>query len=501
MDLIKELSHLIELNRPSSFGQLVPKDSKLRVLYDLVHNNPLLGNREIADRIYGSGPSDKRFLMLKRNLINKLSELVLIADHSDLNQKNFIKVKFWCEKNLTVANKLLLANVYHNAEKMTLKSLAKAREFHLIDIELNCYVTLRKINYLKGFPDQVQKYQEKTYQALQQKSKQDLSWGLLEFLLGSVKFSRSQSLKVSDEAYHNAREVNFYYSETQNPFFKLIYYRIQLIHFHQKAEYQALADGLDKLRDFLKQYPYLETEQLALEQLLCDIRQKVSTMNWKKALKSINKALKMTSYSSFNKFEVQAEMFELLLKKNQQEGAATVLQEVYATPQFERLDKADKSAWAIRSAYLYLLYFRNAKTLLPGFHPEKTNEFFSLCLAISKDKNGFNLQFIIVRTLLIWLKGGMDFDSESNNLKVYYQRYLKNSSSSRSRLFFKSLEKLTRASFSPRKHAALTEKLQLEMIPYADVLDYNEIISYQILWEKIGELCKIQNQNELIGTS
>lgn len=78
MDLLHELVYAVELDKSKSFGLLIQEESKLHQLYKLVASDEYLTDLQAAQTLYQADKSDKRYLMLKHNLIAKLSELILI---------------------------------------------------------------------------------------------------------------------------------------------------------------------------------------------------------------------------------------------------------------------------------------------------------------------------------------------------------------------------------------------------------------------------------------
>jgi hypothetical protein len=101
----------------------------------------------------------------------------------------------------------------------------------------------------------------------------------------------------------------------------------------------------------------------------------------------------------------------------------------------------------------------------------------------------------------MWLKGGMDFDNESNNLKVYYQRYLKNSTNARTTSFYRKFEKLVKHGFDKHKFNFVTSQLIDDFEELHKNLDFNEIISYEQLWIVIGKLIERKNRKQLLDLS
>ena len=70
----------------------------------------------------------------------------------------------------------------------------------------------------------------------------------------------------------------------------------------------------------------------------------------------INKCLKYCDYRAFNKFQIQQLNFDIKIKQGKYKEAGNIFQDIYLVSQYEFLDENDKSAWAIREAYLFYIF-------------------------------------------------------------------------------------------------------------------------------------------------
>jgi len=486
MDLIREMVHVIEKDRPKSFKLLIPKASKLRHLYQLASSESFVNDETAAEILYKAGSGDKRYMMLKGNLINKLSELILISEHSDLNKRNFIAIKFDSERQLTIARKLLYINVYHNAERITKRVWRQAQKYYLHDIELACCEILRKINYLKGYGDKVEKYQQLVEQKMKELNILEQARGMAQLALSQIKFVRSQhpDLVKGCLAYLD----KLHQLEMDSPFFTLNVLRVQLILFHLQNDLENWQKTLEKIDAIFKEYDFLETEHTMLEINISRVKLYLALQDHALVKKQIKQLMITTSFEAFNRFEVLAERFQWFLHREKFQKGAVVLTEVIGKPRYQKLDSMDQASWKIRIAYLYVIN-EIYDLKIPDIRFDATNlhDFYQDCSALRKDKLGYHLQFVIVRLMLLILKGDIDYSNETNYLKVYYQRYLKGVCLPRTRVFYKALigamkDGMKKGSFLDQQAWLLSE---LENHQY---LEYNEIIQYDKLFSLFGML-------------
>ena len=423
--------------------------------------------------------------MLKGNLINKLSELILIGEHSDINKNNYIKVQFECEKQLTIAKKLLFVNVYHNAEKLVKKVLKRAASFHIVDVEAECYQLLRKINYLKGFPDKTEHFNLLSEQKLLVSSKVDEARGTIELFLSEIKFLRTQSKDIAERCSQYILPLVAY--DKKSPFIELAILRLRMIKAHQDNDMEEWGTTISELQGFLKQYPHLLTEHLKLELNVSYIKYHLALSSYSKANKAIKSLLQFTTFEAFNRHEVLAEQYLFYCQRDKLEKAVEVFTEATQSLQFKMLDTMDQAAWSLRGAYLHFMINLTAPKLkFKDYKGKKLTSFFNECKPVSKDKTGYHLQFVIIRVLLLHLKDSIDYDSEQNSLKVYQSRHLKKRLPVRSTIFYAYLIKLTKGHFKKGSYQTLTKSFLKEMESHPPHIEHSEVFRYEHLWAAIG---------------
>jgi hypothetical protein len=490
MDLIRELAFLILLNPPRSLDDHIPEGSKMRMLFDAVEKQQVLNDEEAAQLVYDCNRQDKRYLMLKRNLIKKLTELVLIADHTDVNKNNFVSIKFELEKNLTIARKLLLQNVYHNADKMAKKAYKSAQKFHLLDIQLDALKTLRSIYSLKGFPKETGEYLEQVRTVREELILEERLLGSLELLKSKIKFSVASSYQMAKEVLNELKEITNDAQLSALPFAKLYCLQIQSICAAQQLRWDDMYDILQQIENHLEKFPHLITETLQTDLKVVYIRYFKATGQFTSAADQIEKALDITRYKAFNKFEIQFENLDVALKTGNIDLATALLKEVKNVPQFDQLDTKDTGGWFIQEAYLYwLLCLNQREDLLQSLYGSSD---YKLSLTVLqeqtkdavKDKLGFNIRFIIVKSLLQHVFGEQDFEYEGNSLRMYYTRYLKNEYFKRTSFFVKQFYKVLQSDFDSDIIQQAKEEFNknIESQPCYDPV---ELIPYEVILEHL----------------
>lgn len=502
MDLITELAFVLAHNPTKSFDLLLPSKTKTRKLYDAIIKGKVKNDEQAANYMYDGSDKDKKYLMLKRNLVNKLVELVLISEYKELEKSNYISEKFECEKLLTVAEKLLLENVYHNAEIIINKVKKSAEKFGLADILLACFLKLRKLNYLKGYPLETMMFQTQVEQAQKNLIYNENAQGMWQIIESRTKFFLSRSPELIYEMEQYISIINKWFEEVPSPFIKLYLLRLETRYFKSVLNVDRFKKSIDEILELQNVNPHIITTSLLLDThlMLADYYQLIG--NYHKASAHIKICLKHSDYRAFNQFEVQSLNFSIHIKEKKYIEAGEILLEVTTTNQFELLDNYDKAAWLIKEAFLYVLFFSLGHVDEINKYTKRfskkylINDLLAQCQVVNKDKQGYNTQIQIVRLMLMHIKGNEDLINEGNNLNTYYYRYLKDIVEQRSANFILTLSHIASSGFNINVISSFVEHYSfdhtnsnlelrhgpLELVPYEHLLEC--LISFHKLLKK-----------------
>lgn len=484
MDLLHELVFVVELNPSRSFSLLLPEGSKLNALYQLVKQDEFLTDESAAATLYGCSPTDKRYLMLKRNLTSKLSELILISELGDTERTS---TKFHLEQRLTIAGKLLLQNVYHNAEKIGKKVRRQAQKECLTEVQLRALQLLRKVYSLKGDRKAFQKIAAEYTVIRKEAAQEENTLFLVQEIESVVKYSVA-SLPTA---------VAHLQATFEGPLFGgsgsqlTLYYRLKLQIYHAWHTYNlmAMATPLASLEKLLAENPTLQTSGNRLFWMLHQARHFMALGRFGATRELLEQANKLTSYQAFDRFEVAAEWFIYHMRRLELPQAWAIVKEVKKSPQYDRLHSIDQSLWYVRGVYVYwcaLALRRRGMLSQVGtdFRNFTLDELYQNTAAISRDKGGGNLHVMLLRGLFSVLDMAnqeLAFDT-GNTLIVYFQRYLRETPELRVALFFKSIAKLLKRSSDPQKVNRLHHKLLAGLNETPQQFDPNEWIPFREIW-------------------
>jgi len=489
MDLINEFAFILSKNIPPEFNQVIPPNSKIRKLFDLVTSHTVYSDDEASKIIYNSTKADKKYLMLKRNLVQKLSDLVYLQNYEEIDKDNYMNIHFQVEKELLIAEKLLLKNVYHNPTKIISKVEQTAKEYFFIDLQVSAARKFRSVYALKGFPKETEAYDEKVQFLVKCQNYYNATLGMWEKLYSKTKYTISKSDEIINECREDIKKINEWLVFYDSPFIRLQLYQISILFYYQQNKQSRVLENLQKIEKLIENYAFINTRSLQLEFNYYYARFYRDTKQHDLAEKFIFNCLKISDYRAFDKFLIQELYFDILIKKGDYYGAGEIIYEVHSVPQYKFLDGYDKSAWVIREAYLYFIYVSLNLTdyikLLPIFDKPKSLHFFlEKSKKSAKDKFGYNLMLLLIRVVLYKINGLDDVENEGNNMLVYYHRYLNLLDKSRTILFFNQLAKsvlhgLDKEELKERKPKLIKRLNEINNSTF----DALEIIPYEKFWD------------------
>ena len=496
MDLINEFAFILSKNTPGDFDTALPVNSKVRTLYELITNGKAKNDKEAAKIIYNSTKADKKYLMLKRNLVQKLSDLVYLQSYQETDDENYMTIHFQVEKELLIAEKLLLQNVYHNPTKIISKVEQTAEKYFFIDIQVMAARKFRSVFSLKGYPKETEEYDEKVKELVKYQNYYNASRGMWEKIYSKTKFTVAKTDSLINECREYIQKIEPWLKKYNSPFIKIFLYKIKIVYYHQQNEHEKIWYTMQDLIDLIAEYPFIDNKALQLELNYYMARYYRDSMQIEQAERHISACLNLSDYRAFNKFLIQELNFDIAIKNEKYTEAFAILNEVKSVSQYQFLNPFDQSAWTLREGFLFIaLVTQNETELiskLPILGQEKAlSNFLVATKKSTKGKYGYNIMLLMIRVLLFKIFEQQEIDNEGNNLLIYYHRYLKEINSQRTVAFFRHLGKSAAQGFDivemEERKTKFHKRLQEINCPYYDAY---EIIPYERFWGMAMTLAK-----------
>lgn len=489
MDVLHELVFVTENYYQKYLGGYLKEGSKLLALYNLVKENEFINDEQAALLLYEALPSDKKYLMLKHNLTKKLNEVML---ESEDDAVGYAELRFQVEKQIIVAEKLLSINVFHTSEKIARRSLVELNGEWFVDLQLRVYRLLRKIYSLKGDKRKLIQVIESIANVSELYAKEDEL--LTHVQVHESSFKYTCSLKGSQ--YDLLKQMVRYVDEKHKPEHQSLEFylnskRLKVYMSYAENNPDLLKKSLADFNSFLTHEGAFFEQGEALFLTVFEIRAALM-LDGSNVENLFSKAFEISSYQSFDRFEVDALYFQYLTYQSRFEHARQVVESVLNTSQFDRLDPVDKGAWLLRRSIAEVLMFFVSDELEASFRVSDAYELVDACQSLSKDKAGYNMHLLIVHTLILLLSEKSEaLIDKGNSLKVYFYRYLKDISEQRVKVFFQFLIKLCMNKNNQVKTSEL-HVMFLNKFNKMNWRDPNEFFPYEVFVKSIAAKFTIQ---------
>ncbi len=485
MEQIKELGNILQKEAPDLFENLTESDSKKSMLFRAVMENMVRTDNEASLLIYGKIDQGKKYQMLKRNLKEHLIDLLNNINHK--TPVDLVLVENELRDKIGLATKILSNNVYHYAEKLINQVYKKAENYYLFNVMAECAELYIQINSIKGYPGKAEKWLSKTEQLNQISGIQQKARSYLQIAESYFIHYCSLSVKVAKKIKEQINTIEKHNKEISSPFLKHYVYLLDIYYHYHSFNLDKIIPKINTINQQTNKYPFLTDVKTDFDLLLHQARIDMGYGNLDLAEKKLFQSLEISDYKSFLKFKAQALLFNLCLRKNQLFKAYSILKEVLTTYEFGLFLPEAKAAWYIRQAYLYFL-LRSDKNIMIELSSEidiSLHEMDQACKKLSKDKQGYHAQFLIIRQLLAWTSSNTEGYYGGKNLQLYYYRNLKDLKELRIKFFFKCLSNIAINEFS--KDAVLDQKRtfqqNLREANYPLRYDINEVAPFEAIFD------------------
>ena len=429
MEQVEELAYIVSSEKPSSLRFLVPKASKLRRLFNLAGKGEMCSNEEAARWVYQAPPGDKKFVMLKKNLVAKLTELVLLGDYKSHASHSYMELLFHGRKKLIIAEKLLLRNVYHNAEKLLKKVLNKSQAYSLVELEWEASLLLRRTYAMQGRLSLAEKLDAHLREIEEKYSQINRIKGNAELHASRIKYGVSSPVEYREQIRRQSTEALALAEKYQNPFFSRYGLELALIESWYGNDFDRCIWALGQIGELMQDHPYVADDHLLIETELYWIRWNAFTRRYQEAAIHLQKALDITAYQAFNRFDIKHMEWVMAMHQGQWRIAMEVLKEIRRVPQRAMLHETDRAAWELREGFWFLCashWDPEQLTYEKDLQTRSLEKWEELLAPLSNDKQGYNILLLLFRLGWLRLHGEQEaYQKESYNLKVYRQRNLK----------------------------------------------------------------------------
>lgn len=467
------------------------KNSKIYLLLNSILEGKIKEEQEAATLIYKASAQEKKYLMLKNNLKNKLYDFLLTQEELDNYSSSYFRTKKWCQKNLIIADTLIQTQFYLNAEHILQKVRLNANKYFLINEEMQAAMQLRTIYTLKGDFKNVEKYTYLINESLENLRYQIEAQSLWEILYTKTTLIIAKSEELASRGEVALKRLNECRKQYDSPVILSYYYDIKIIQAYNAYDAEGLLAALNQKKALLAEHKFLTSKNtqaylsFGFAQYFKDIKE------YDKALQQVEVGLTHAKNYSRYWFKLNLLALRCHLHALDYRKAGEVMQEVYQNEYFKDLSAAEKKVWLLHEAYLYyILLTQKELAYVKDYTPNFVNQFsissfLDNLKPLLKDKKGYNINIIFLKVLFTNEKD-IDLDNSfhlANNLSIYYHRYIKNLKEPRTKIFFKILTRTVKENFD--KEATLKSIRHYRKLLNTTNTAFEEVcefIPYDFLW-------------------
>ncbi|TNE69185.1 MAG: hypothetical protein EP344_00555 [Bacteroidetes bacterium] len=481
-----------KLKNSSLWEVVLQPGSKMARLFDIVYQQKVTDEQDIADLIYGPGGSLTKLRSLKNKLKDRLLELLFLLDFREPGYSDRQQAHFECNKRWATAMTLLAKKIKDPAVEQLELLLRHARHFEFTDLTLNTLNHLR-LHYgtIDGDQKKYELYRElyKHYQSiwLMENEAEELYTQLINRYVAS----RAPQQDVESKATEYYAIVSPYLAKSGSFRLQLSGRLLQMMVFSCRNDYAAMADLCEEAIAFFRAKPY--ESYLPLQafyyQLVVSC---VQLRDFGRGQLIIRQNADIYEAGSFNWFKVQELYLLLALHTQHYDDAYDTCMMVLGHSGMTKQPAQIQEMWKIYEAYMHLLIRIRRVDRMPE-QKFRLAKFLNETPVFSRDKRGMNIPILILQ--MLYDIADQRYDSCIDRLEAvekYTSRYLKKDQHFRSNCFIKALVQIPAAAFhreaAARKadrYLGMLREMPLELANQAYEI---EIIPYDDLWTMILDI-------------
>jgi hypothetical protein len=475
------------------------KSSNYFKLFEGIHTEKYSSDDDAAQDIYACNSSEKKYLILKTRLKQKLLNTLFFLDIAPSNEVSDYEVAYYdCQKNLYQVKVLLLNKAYKIAIPIVEKVLKKAQEFGITDIEYECATILRKY-----FADTNQYKDFLLYKAMADRIEQKMlventSERFLEELNITYTKAKSNKEAVYKLADEYAQAIQKDMLRFNSPKLKSNYLKIKTFQSQLADDYKLTLQLLDEhekhLKNHLKSASPQQLENIQLEKMNSYLHLK-DYENGEKYQASVKLSPEKESW-----FNLQEYRLLLAMHTNHYLEASQIFHTTVEQSNFKQLSEGLKERWLVFQAYMHYIYkSQKVKTIRLMTQNSKIDfklsDFIDDRPTYAKNRRSINIAILSIQILFYLEK--MDTEGMSDciqTLEAYTRRYPKKDANYRSECFIAMLVEMWREDFRFYQTRKNAEKHYTELI--STTMEYRggnkaiEVLPYEVMWNTILEKLK-----------
>ncbi|MDW8392623.1 MAG: hypothetical protein RMK52_00075 [Chitinophagales bacterium] len=452
-------------------------------------------NDESASRmLYNTSPGDKKFLMLKNRLRDRLVNSVVLINKKKISTEPLAQAMHSGSKYFIAAKLMATVGARDSALQLGRHALMLAQKFALTDLIFQSSELLRGLHAYSGNKKDFTQYHVVCEQALRDLNLESKAAYLFEELTVQLARTKSHDIRLAQQARHYFHQLRRMITQSSSFNLHTYYYRIGTLYYQLIKDYNKLIDLLNQHERYLQHYPHLNVQVQKGKFALLRIGAYLYLRDYAKGRQEAEQALQLFRRGSNNWFTTMENYFLLSMQAGDFEQAARLFDQATSHERFAHLPEVKKETWKVYEAYL--LYALPERRRQKTFRIEK---FLNEVPIFQKDKAGLYPSILIAQVLFLFeIMDEQRLEKTLESLRIFATRNLKAVSAPRTINFIKIMRLLFNYHYDLRKAMAKIQaplsRMQAALEAPREERELMEIISYEYLCTRIQDRLKTFNK-------
>ncbi len=448
-------------------------------------------DEEAARALCNTDPTDKKYLMLKSRVRNRLLNTLFFLDNSSASE--YEQAVLQCNRNLMAAKVLLMNGARDAGESLLRSTLTMAEKFEITDVTLNCLLSLRYSASFAGNVAEFELFRRRFAEVSQVFALECKAEEYFQIL--ALPFSRSHTKRpeLAGVALQYVEEIEQERKKYSSFKLELVFFRLKVIAGQIGMDHDYVLKACEEAEIYQSKKKHLFAKIRLGEIAVYRMSAYLHLGRFEDGKAAADGSIRYFGDGSLNWVIYLETYFLLCMHTGNYVQASQIYDKVSSHPRFANVDETRKEKWRIFEAFLR--YMLNGRIDAAAGEVAETQfrlmKFLNEVPNYSKDKRGLNIAIIILQVL--FLLDRRDFDgiiSKAEALKVYCSRYLKQDENYRSNCFLKMMLMMEKKGFKYESTSKITERYyHLLKESRGDFqngsLHSMEIIPYEQLWATI----------------
>ncbi len=327
--------------------------TKLRQLYEGIAEGLYIDDDIAAQALYGTDASDKRYLMLRKNLIDRLVLTMVQYDYSKRCPPR-VNERSWCLRALFASTVLLTFGAMESATRLAEKILRKAEQFQFTEIRVQCLQILRNKSSLQGDLERYEEHDSALKGVLELRQAELQAEEMCQRI--EIHFARSSAEQphLADMAESFLRRLKAVQKHHSSFDLDVNVFRINLLMLQIRHEYKAALKVCRDADTYCRKYPDFGSKKRRAEFIVAAMHCCLYLRNYTQALEYGAQCSDLFVQGKYNWYMTQGITLLLACHTADFERALAIFNEAMSHRGFEALPDLQREKWLIYGAYLHV---------------------------------------------------------------------------------------------------------------------------------------------------